>query len=129
MKETVTTLEAESHSITTQMREMEQSFNKQGDVVSNTKELFNSLSSSMAIIEQSFEGFVSEMDDMIHNKDDVVQTIEEMSMNVQTVAATCEEVCASSDEQLTASQSVAEASEQLNHLSNDLAVVLKKFTI
>lgn len=129
VKETVTTLKTESISISSQMNEMEQSFNKQGSVVENTGEMFNTISASMATIEQAFTNLTTEINDMIQTKDEVINTIEEMSMITQAVAATCEEVSASSDEQLGAIQSVAVASEELNSLSNDLASAAKQFTI
>lgn len=50
-------------------------------------------------------------------------------MTSQSSAAACEEVSASSDEQLRAIQSVAEASEQLNELSNELAVAVSKLKL
>ncbi|MGE7022046.1 methyl-accepting chemotaxis protein [Solibacillus cecembensis] len=129
VRATISALEVESHSVTTQMYEMEKTFDKQGIVVEETTQTFSQLSSNMTTIEHSFELLTAEIQEMILYKDNVLSTIGEMSTNAQTVAATCEEVSASSDEQLHAIQSVAEASEQLNSLSNDLAVAISRFKI
>ncbi|MEK4425762.1 methyl-accepting chemotaxis protein [Solibacillus sp. FSL K6-1523] len=129
VRATISALEVESHSVTTQMYEMEQTFDNQGIVVEETTQTFNQLSNNMTTIEHSFELLAAEIQEMILYKDNVLSTIGEMSTNAQTVAATCEEVSASSDEQLRAIQSVAEASEQLNSLSNDLAVAISRFKI
>ncbi|ATP40640.1 methyl-accepting chemotaxis protein [Solibacillus sp. R5-41] len=129
VKATISALEGESHSVTTQMHEMEQTFDKQGIVVEETTQTFNQLSNKMTTIEHSFELLASEIREMMHYKENVISTIEEMATNSQIVAATCEEVSASSDEQLQAIQSVAEASEQLNSLSNDLAVAISRFKL
>ena len=129
VKTTITELQRESHTVTTQMKEMEQTFKKQGDVVEDTGAVFNQLSTHMNTIDDSFVTLAQQIDGIILYKDEVVHTIEEMAMNSQSSAAACEEVSASSDEQLRAIQSVAEASEQLNHLSNELAEAVSKFKL
>ncbi len=129
VKSTIIELQQESHTVTTQMKEMEQTFHKQGDVVRDTGTVFNSLSTRITSIDDSFVTLAQEIQDIINFKDQVVHTIEEMAMNAQASAAACEEVSASSDEQLRAIQSVAEASEQLNNLSNDLSVAVSKFKL
>lgn len=126
---TITTLQQESHSIVLQMQDMEKSVLTQGSVVTNTKQTFTDISTSMESVEQTFEVLARALSTMMQSKEDVIATIEELAQNSQAIAATCEEVSASSDEQLSAIQNVTEECEQLNSLSNDLAIAVKKFTL
>lgn len=129
VKSTVTELQRESIAVTTQMKEMEQTFETQGAVVGETSEVFNSLSNLMHSIEHSFNVLTEDINNMIYHKDEVVNIIEEMSISSQNSAAVCEEVSATTDDQLSAMQSVAEASEHLNTLSNELAEKVSQFKL
>lgn len=129
VKSTVTEIQRESLTVSTQMTEMKHTFALQGEVVGETSTVFNELSYMMTSIEQSFNELTANINNMIYHKDEVIHIIEEMAMSSQSSAAVCEEVSATTDEQLSAMNSVAEASEQLNQLSNELAQKVSQFKL
>lgn len=129
VKTTILELQQKSHQVTSQMKEMENTFNDQGIVVEDTGALFASISNLINNMEVTFTNITTEIEDIVKYKDRVVETIETMALTAQSTAATCEEVSASSDEQLTAINSVADASEQLNNLSTELSIAVSKFKI
>ncbi|WP_346234392.1 methyl-accepting chemotaxis protein [Lysinibacillus telephonicus] len=129
VKTTILELQQKSHQVTSQMKEMENTFNDQGIVVEDTGALFASISNLINNMEVTFTNITTEIEDIVKYKDRVVETIETMALTAQSTAAACEEVSASSDEQLTAINSVADASEQLNNLSTELSIAVSKFKI
>lgn len=129
VKATINELQQESQAVSTQMKEMQHTFQDQGVVVEDTGSLFGNLSTLITKMEQTFETVTTEIDGIVNYKDQVVKTIEEMALTAQSTAAACEEVSASSDEQLTAIQAVANASEELNNLSTELSVAVSKFKL
>lgn len=129
VKATITELQRESHTVSSQMHEMEVTFQSQGNVVKETGTVFNQLSALINTINESFVSVADEINGIIEYKDQVVHTIGQMALMSQSSAAACEEVSASSEEQLRAIQSVAEASEQLNHLSNELSIAVSQFKL
>lgn len=129
VKTTITKLQQESDHVTARMNDMQHTFNESGDVVKTTSELFIDLADCIDQINASFEAVHEEISGVNRYKDDVLQTVQKMADAAQASAAACEEVSAASDEQLTAIQSVAESSEQLNNLSNELAVAVSRFTL
>lgn len=129
VKATILELQQKSHQVTTQMKEMENTFKDQGIVVEDTGALFANISNLIDNMEVTFNNITTEIEGIVKYKDRVVETIETMALTAQSTAAACEEVSASSDEQLTAIHSVAEASEQLNNLSTELSVAVSKFKI
>ncbi len=129
VKATILELQQKSHQVTTQMKEMENTFKDQGIVVEDTGALFANISNLIDNMEVTFNNITTEIEGIVKYKDRVVETIETMALTAQSTAAACEEVSASSDEQLTAIHSLAEASEQLNNLSTELSVAVSKFKI
>ena len=129
VKTTITQLQQESFHVTGRMHEMQDTFTHSGEVVKTTSELFTDLSNCIDRINASFESVHEEINTVNQYKDDVLQTVQKMADAAQASAAACEEVSAASDEQLTAIHSVAESSEELNNLSNELAVAISRFTL
>lgn len=129
VKTTIIKLQQESGNVTERMNEMQQTFNQSGAVVKTTSELFIDLANCIDQINASFEAVHEEISGVNRYKDDVLQTVQKMADAAQASAAACEEVSAASDEQLTAIHSVAESSEQLNNLSNELAVAVSRFKL
>ena len=129
VKTTITKLQQESHHVTARMNGMQQTFNHSGDVVKTTSELFIALANCIDRINATFESVHEEVAGVNRYKDEVLYTVQKMADAAQASAAACEEVSAASDEQLTAIHSVAESSEQLNNLSNELAVAVNRFKL
>lgn len=129
VKTTITQLQQESFHVTGRMNEMQETFTHSGEVVKTTSELFTDLANCIDRINASFESVHDEINVVNGYKDDVLQTVQKMADAAQASAAACEEVSAASDEQLTAIHSVAESSEELNNLSNELAVTISRFTL
>ena len=129
VKDTITQLQDVAHVVTTQMNDMQHTFNNSGEVVATTSELFTNLATCIDRINESFATVRQEINSVNRYKDEVLHTVEKMAHTAQTSAATCQEVSAASDEQLSAIHSVAIASEQLNNLSNDLATAVNRFKL
>lgn len=129
VKSTLQELQEESHTVVSQMAEMQNTFKNQGIVIEDTSALFGKLSTLINNMEQTFEEVTADIEGIMAYKDQVVATIDEMSKTAQETAAACQEVSSSSDEQLSAIESVAKASEDLRDLSQELSDAISKFKL
>lgn len=127
VKVTIEELQKESHIVSEQMQQTIQTFRDQGEVVGDTENTFEELSSLMDTMQESIHTVSDEIQLIATHKDDVSLTVETMSATSQETAAACEEVSASSEEQLRAIQSVTEAAETLTELSEKLSEVIAQF--
>ena len=129
VKQTITELQSESHTVGEQMVDTITTFRAQGTVVTDTEATFSDISLLMNSLQASIDAVSTEIEQVSSYKDQVVDTIQVMAATSEQTAAACEEVSASSDEQLRAIQSVAQASETLTELSEKLADAVNRFKV
>ena len=129
VRNTIQQLQHETHAVTTQMSLIERDVSSQSEAVVETEAVFTQISGVIASIDDRFTETMTQIDAMLHFKDAIVEEIERTVQATSSTAAACEQMSATSDEQFIAIRAIASAAEDLNELSEQLNVQMKRFTI
>lgn len=129
VRATIEELQTGANDVALQMRETGETFDEQATVVTNTQSIFASISTFMRQLEDSIEQVHQEVEHVVELKSNVVSSIEGVAATSQQAAAATEEIHASTDEQLRAITEVAQSAETLSRLSDQLQIAIQRFTL
>ncbi len=126
---TINGIVAQSEKVISEITRTKEIFSSQKEAIFDTNESFSKIVNSIEEIATSLAMVQAGMNTMTEHKDNVVDSIQNIAAVAEETAASVEEVSAASDQQVDALTQVAEAAEVLNHSSNELLDLVKRFKI
>ncbi|MFD2705989.1 methyl-accepting chemotaxis protein [Salibacterium lacus] len=129
IKERIASVKQESQEAVTSMNDVKSSNDHQREAVSQTKDIFERLTSVAREMSEAMNAISGDAVNMNEKKDNITEKLDNINASIQQTASASEEISASTDEQVQALQGVAETAEQLQEMSEEADQKVRAFHI